>query len=185
MLNSLVAAAFKSLDWYTELATETLFDFTKEANLMTEIKDILDELNIISCIRRQQEAVIRPFMYDMLNLPLDTQDKSFYDSGRMESEIEELQKTARSTHAAVSDATYSIDQGWLQQLQHQLDLKQKQISVIEARAARKDAKSSAAQAEISLSLTTETVKQGWSIMIFTVVTIIFVGSDHSSHVHVS
>lgn len=158
MMNSLVAAAFKSLDWYTDLATETLFDFTKEANLMTEIKDILDELNIISCIRRQQEAVIRPFMYDMLNQPLDTQDKSFYDSGRMESEIEELQKTARSTHAA---------------LQHQLDLKQKQISVIEARAARKDAKSSAAQAEISLSLTTETVKQGWSIMIFTVVTIIF------------
>ena len=110
MLNSLVAAAFKSLDWYTELATETLFDFTKEANLMTEIKDILDELNIISCVRRQQEAVIRPFMHDMLNQPLDTQDKSFYDSGRMESEIEELQKTARSTHAAVSDASYSIEQ---------------------------------------------------------------------------
>jgi hypothetical protein len=76
-----------------------------------------------------------------------------------------------------------LGKGLLQQLQHQLDLKQKQISVIEARAARKDAKSSAAQAEISLSLTTETVKQGWSIMIFTVVTIIFVSSDHSSHVH--
>ena len=104
MLNSLVAAAFKSLDWYTELATETLFDFTKEANLMTEIKDILDELNIISCVGRQQGAVIGPFMRDMLNQPLDTQDKSFYDSGRMESQIEELQKTARSTYAAVSDA---------------------------------------------------------------------------------
>jgi hypothetical protein len=58
-----------------------------------------------------------------------------------------------------------------------LDLKQKQASVIEARAARKDAKSSADQAEASTSLTYETVKQGWAIMVFTIVTIIFVKAN--------
>jgi hypothetical protein len=59
-------------------------------------------------------------------------------------------------------------------LQDLLDLKQKQASVIEARSARRDAKASADQAEASTSLAYETVKQGWSIMIFTIVTIIFV-----------
>jgi hypothetical protein len=107
LLNSLIAVASKSVDWYTERATETLFDFTTEANLMTEIKDVLDELNIISCIARQQATVIKPFMRDMLNQSLDTEDKSFYDSSRMEFEIVELQKTALSTHAAVSDHKYS------------------------------------------------------------------------------
>ena len=69
---------------------------------MTEIKDVLDELNIISCIARQQATVIKPFMRDILNQPIDTEDKSFYDSSRIETQIEELQKTARSTYAAVS-----------------------------------------------------------------------------------
>jgi hypothetical protein len=62
----------------------------------------------------------------------------------------------------------------LEQLQDLLDLKQKQASVIEARAARKDTKSSADQAEASASLAYESFKQGWAIMIFTIVTIIFV-----------
>jgi hypothetical protein len=97
LLNSLITVASKSVDWYTERATETLFDFTTEANLMTEIKDVLDELNIISCIARQQATVIKPFMRDMLNQSLDTEDTSFYDSSRMEFEIVELQKTALST----------------------------------------------------------------------------------------
>jgi hypothetical protein len=102
-LNSLVDAALKSLEWYTELAMEHLFDITTETNLMTEIKDILDELNIISCVGRQQATVIRPFMRDMLHQSLDTQDKSFHDSTRLENQIEELQKTAQSTYTAVSD----------------------------------------------------------------------------------
>lgn len=101
-LNSLADAAFKSLDWYTELAMEHLFDITTETNLMTEIKDILDELNIIGSVGRQQTSVIKPFMQDMLNQSLDTQDKSFHDSTRLETQIEELQKTAKSTYRAVS-----------------------------------------------------------------------------------
>jgi Mg2+ and Co2+ transporter CorA len=160
---------------------EHLFDITTETNLMTEIKDILDELNIISSVGRQQTSVIKPFMRDMLNQSLDTQDKSFHDSTRLEMQIEELQKTAKSTYRAVSDIRYqSLSNAYSAKLQDLLDLKQKQASVIEARAARKDAKSSADQAEASTSLTYETVKQGWSIMIFTIVTIIFVSPAYSS-----
>jgi hypothetical protein len=51
--------------------------------------------------------------------------------------------------------------------------------VIEARSARKEAKGSADQAETSTSLAYETVKQGWSIMIFTIVTIIFVSVTYT------
>jgi hypothetical protein len=100
-LNSLVKAAFKSLEWYTDLAMDHLFDITTETNLMTEIKDILDELNIMSSVQRQQASVINPFMREMLNQSLDTQDKSFHDSTRLEIQIEELQKTAQSTYTAV------------------------------------------------------------------------------------
>jgi hypothetical protein len=55
-----------------------------------------------------------------------------------------------------------------------MDLKQKQASVVEARYTRNAAKASAEQAEAATSLGYETVKQGWSIMTFTIVTIIFV-----------
>jgi hypothetical protein len=55
-----------------------------------------------------------------------------------------------------------------------MDLKQKQASVVEARYTRNAAKASADQADAATSLGYETVKQGWSIMIFTIVTIIFV-----------
>jgi hypothetical protein len=68
---------------------------------MTEIKDILDELNIMGSVQRQQASVIKPFMRDMLNQSLDTLDKSFHDSTRLEIQIEELQKTAQSTYTAV------------------------------------------------------------------------------------
>jgi len=157
-LNGLVEASLKSLDWYTEMVMDALFNITTETNLVSEIKDILDELNIISCVGRHQTAVIEPFMSEMLHQSLDTNDKDFHDSTRLRNRIEELQNTAQSTYRALQDL---------------LDLKQKQASVIEARSARRDAKASADQAEASTSLAYETVKQGWSIMIFTIVTIIF------------
>lgn len=138
---------------------DDLFDITEETYLVSEIKDILDELNIISCVGRHQASVIEPFMLEMLHQTLDTKDKDFHDGTRLRDRIDELQRTAQSTYTALQDL---------------LDLKQKQASVIEARSARRDAKASADQAEASTSLAYETVRQGWSIMVFTIVTIIFV-----------
>jgi hypothetical protein len=141
------------------MVMDDLFDITEETYLVSEIKDILDELNIISCVGRHQASVIEPFMLEMLHQTLDTKDKDFHDGTRLRDRIDELQRTAQSTYTALQDL---------------LDLKQKQASVIEARSARRDAKASADQAEASTSLAYETVRQGWSIMVFTIVTIIFV-----------
>jgi hypothetical protein len=55
-----------------------------------------------------------------------------------------------------------------------VDRKQSQASAVEARYAREAAEASAQQAEAAALLAYETYKQGWSIMIFTIVTIIFV-----------
>ena len=56
------------------------------------------------------------------------------------------------------------------QLRHLLDLKQKQANLSEAWSSR-------TQAEESSKLSEEAIKQGRSIMLFTVVTIIFVSSS--------
>lgn len=147
------------------MVMDDLFDITNETSLVSEIKDILDELNIISCVSKHQAAVIEPFMLEMLHQTPDTKDKDFHDGARLRNRIDELQSAAQSTYAALQDL---------------LDLKQKQASVIEARSARRDAKASADQAEAATSLANQTVRQGWSIMIFTIVTIIFVRPQGSS-----
>jgi len=153
---------------------EHLFDVTTEMNLITGIKNIMHELSIISSIGSQQTAVMKPFMRDMLHHSLDALDESFHDSTRWDNKIEELQKTAQSTYTAVSVVLALLLIGYLlQQLQDLLDIKQTQAT---ARAARNDAKFSARQAEAATSLSSETLRQGWAIMIFTTVTIIFVCS---------
>jgi len=154
-LNDLLKASLKSLEWYTKPVMDDLFNVTNETNLVSQIKDILDELNIISCIGRQQASVIEPFMTEMLHQTLDTKDRDFHDGRKVGNHIEQLQKTAQTTYDALQDL---------------LNMKQKQTSIIEAWSARRDAKS---RAEASSALAFETVKQSGSIMIFTIVTIIF------------
>jgi hypothetical protein len=100
-LNILLEAALNSLELYTQLSSmENLFDVTTEMNLITRIKNIMHELNIISSVGRQQEAVIKPFIRDMLHQSLHA-DKSLYDSTSWENRIVELQKTAQLTYTAV------------------------------------------------------------------------------------
>lgn len=45
---------------------DKLFDITQETELVTDIRDILDELNVISCVVFDQKAV----MDDMAKVPL-------------------------------------------------------------------------------------------------------------------
>jgi hypothetical protein len=77
---------------------------------------------------------------------------------------------------------------WQYQLNSLLDLKQKEANVSEALSARKQAESTSRQAEIAANhaeqgarqaelatvQATETVRQGRTVLLFTVVTIIFV-----------
>jgi hypothetical protein len=62
---------------------DALFDITEETFLVKEIKDILDELNIIRCIGRQQHAVLEPFARTMFNQSSASSKKGFHDSTRL------------------------------------------------------------------------------------------------------
>jgi hypothetical protein len=78
-----------------------LFDITEETNMVKEIKDILDELNIIQCVKRQQDAVICGFERDMLQKAPGT-EKDFYDGTRLRDHADELNESAQATYTAVS-----------------------------------------------------------------------------------
>jgi hypothetical protein len=102
-LKSLIDVARTSLEWYTERSLDQLFDHTTatETSLLAEIKHIFDELSIVSHIEHQQAKVIEPFIRDMLNESIDTSNKDFHVSTRLESQTEELQKSANATYIAV------------------------------------------------------------------------------------
>ncbi|KAH8585559.1 hypothetical protein B0O99DRAFT_603206 [Bisporella sp. PMI_857] len=147
-LNNFLHTSNKMLDRYIDIVMDTLFNITEVVFLAKEVKDILDVLNIIRCIGRQQHAVLDPFARTMFSrLPT-----------RLGNHVGELYISALATYNSLRDL---------------LDLKQKQASVIEARSARKEVKASSDQAEEFVSLAYGAVRQGRSIMLFTIVTIIF------------
>ncbi|CZR66557.1 uncharacterized protein PAC_16458 [Phialocephala subalpina] len=149
--DAFIQTAKKSLDAYTDMIMDDLFDIRTEASLVREIKDILDELNIIQTIKRQQESVIEPFRVQMFQAVSKNKQRDFYDCTRLGNHVGELRRTAESTYAALRDL---------------LDLKQKEASAIEARSASKDAKASAAQAEASTSLSAETLPLSFFTSLF-------------------
>ncbi|GAB1316850.1 Ankyrin repeat protein [Madurella fahalii] len=173
-------------------ASNQLLNINPEGELLKEVKDIMDELNIMLRIMEQQQAVMESFVNNCIRQamaplahpkrpgmsqpsgswdlapkpPFDAANP--YDDGLREmrrqsakrtlsradnllldleeriSELRALLQNAQSTSAALKDL---------------LTLKQQQAGVIEAREAVK-------QAQLTL-------KQGQSIMIFTIVTIVF------------
>ncbi|KAH8765169.1 hypothetical protein BGZ57DRAFT_1007123 [Hyaloscypha finlandica] len=152
-LDSFIQPSLDALDCYTDMIMDKLFDITNETKPVKDIKDILEELNIIRYIGQQQQAVIKPF-------------------------TEHLYNAADATCKAESICLFFSrdiyhDICLREQLRDLLDLKQKQASVIEARFARKRMQAASDDAEATTSLTYQAVRQGWSIMLFTIVTIIF------------
>lgn len=76
----------------------------------------------------------------------------------------------------------------LGQLYHLIDLKQKQASILEALAMRKQthilarhAEEGAVQSKEAQELTGQAIKQGRTVLLFTVVTIVFVRPPASLH----
>lgn len=80
---------------------DDLFDTRTEASLVKEIKDILNELNIIQTTKRQQESVSRAFRTQMFQSVSENKQTDFYDTS-LGNQVEGLQRTAESTYAAVS-----------------------------------------------------------------------------------
>jgi hypothetical protein len=83
------------------MVMDDLFDITLETNLVKETKDILDELNIMQCIKRQQDSVLEDFEREMLHKECDA-ESGFHDSSRLGYHVHELQKSAQATYDAVS-----------------------------------------------------------------------------------
>ncbi len=190
-----------------------LLDINPEGILIKEIKDILDELYIITLIKTQQQTVAKTLFKQIERIqqkglprtprtprtprsrtplsspkPATVNDFSLPEMGQtlgsqtdlleptdwtsqftidlkesMENQLAELaylKEAAEHTSNAVRNFFQVTDFANTFQLKDLLDLKQQQAGVVEAREAVKQAK--------------ETLKQGRSIMLFTIVTIVFV-----------
>jgi Mg2+ and Co2+ transporter CorA len=120
-------------------------DISLEIRLAADIKDVLDELDALAAIFKMQTEISKPL------------------SSLLGIEIVPVHQQHIRGNPYVVPWDISDMKGWAEQtytsLQDLLDLKQKQTSIIEARLARKDSEVSA--------------KQGYTIMVFTFITGIF------------
>jgi hypothetical protein len=105
-LNALLIASRKSLELYTEMVLDNLFDITTETYLVVEIEEILEELKMISSITHEQGAVMNG-LFSLLSQERDTTNHNYSSPTHLEHLIDlegyirELTKLAESTHAAV------------------------------------------------------------------------------------
>lgn len=147
-----------------------VLSITDETELMIEVEDILDELHTLKMVLRDQERVIG----DMNNILHDVSENASkpprVGTRILETHllrIERMEEAAKKADTSVSIAstptlklvTY-LTAGQNSKLHRLMDLKQKQASLAEAWFARASAK--------------DTAKQGKTVIVFTVVTILFV-----------
>ncbi|KAK0622068.1 hypothetical protein B0T17DRAFT_494506 [Bombardia bombarda] len=161
----------------------TLLNINPEGKLLKEVKDIIDEIHIMMRIKEQQQAVIdslvklvkkrlvpiarQAMAKQSLSYEFEERERhSFKELGEKESQVAERTLTRadqllldlKERVAELRTLLQNAQQTSIA-LKDLLTLKQQQASVIEAREA-------VTQAQLTL-------KQGQSIMIFTIVTIIF------------
>ena len=74
-----IQASFKSLETYTDIGMDDLFDITLETNLVKETKDILGQLNMMQWIKRQHDSVLEVFEREMLHKESDV-ESGFHSS---------------------------------------------------------------------------------------------------------
>ncbi|KAI4193008.1 MAG: hypothetical protein LQ348_002986 [Seirophora lacunosa] len=135
---------------------DTLLDIGEETALLAETKDIRDELNMISMVLTHQKSVLQ----DMETALLEEAKGSYQQY--MQSEIKKRYKEQLKVVEIHSMDVERMDKqaaGIYTSLTHLLDLKQKHANAFEARFARDQA--------------AFTGRQGQTIMVFTLVTIVF------------
>ncbi|KAF1808412.1 hypothetical protein P152DRAFT_220188 [Eremomyces bilateralis CBS 781.70] len=138
-----------------DLFQDSLLDIGTETELLAEIKDIRDEINIIKMVLQHQVSVLpdlADFMFEELG-------------GKKSLEAFEIRKRSKDQLKIIDVHVKDLERMDKQaeniytSLTHLLDLKQKQANAFEARFAADRAISSA--------------RQGQTVMVFTIVTIIF------------
>ncbi|KAL1986929.1 hypothetical protein VTN96DRAFT_5346 [Rasamsonia emersonii] len=134
-----------------------------EIDFLEEVKDIRDELNIIKSICEDQKNLMQKLFSLVAKVAPGAEREAiakdpvlnyYHQRSDIQLRIERIEKMDM-------DALITYDA-----LNHLLDLKQKNTNILEAVEARKQAQQAARQAE-------ETTKQGRTILVFTIVTIIF------------
>ncbi|EGE77142.1 hypothetical protein BDDG_00079 [Blastomyces dermatitidis ATCC 18188] len=163
------------------VASSEVFSISAETQLLVEIKDIIDELGILHMILSDQTMPLEEFSKFLAerkrikNGSVNDENSSPVRFPVLENHIyrvEKMQRLANQTYKAL----YNL-----------LDLKQKQNNVSEALSARKQAENASMQAEATKELTErglenadlsrkqadESIRQGRTVLVFTVVTIIF------------
>jgi Mg2+ and Co2+ transporter CorA len=131
-----------------------LLNIAKEAQLLVECKDIEDELSILTAVLQQQRAVLQDMgqaLKDLSSAHGVTKHDMPKKSGQQKRlvdqhllDIERMRKQAKRVNESLTQV---------------LDLKQKHANALEARFTRDQAQ--------------DTARQGQTIMIFTIVTIVF------------
>ncbi|KIW20664.1 hypothetical protein PV08_01241 [Exophiala spinifera] len=129
-----------------------LLNIDKEAALLVECKDVEDELDILTSVLHQQQQVLNDFDATLrtakrLHHRLDLYNKVGEQRRLVDLDILDLGRMTRQAKS-VNDNLTQV-----------LDLKQKHANALEARFQRKQAE--------------ESVRQGQTIMVFTIVTIVF------------
>ena len=142
------------LDDGQPLFVDRLLDIGEETDLLAETKDIRDELNMIRTVLEHQKHVLQDFqeviceIYQGQHRSQYEVKKRFKDQQRMidmhMKDIERMDKQAERIYHSITDL---------------LDLKQKHANAFEARFARDQAAG--------------TTRQSKTIMVFTIVTIVF------------
>ncbi|KAL3708376.1 hypothetical protein TMatcc_006360 [Talaromyces marneffei ATCC 18224] len=136
------------------LFVDKLLDIGQETDLLAEAKDIRDELNMIRTVLEYQKQVLQ-----------DLQDaicEIYYDENRSQNDIKKKfreQQRNIDMHVKDVDRMDKQTERIYNSITDLLDLKQKHANALEARFARDQAAG--------------TARQGKTIMMFTIVTIIF------------
>ena len=132
---------------------DRLLNISQEATLLVECKDIRDELGILRKILEDQKSVLESFK-SVCRAAGDTEGRGVEMNNKIFQQQRVIDVQLKDVARMDKQAGTIYDN-----LGHVLDLKQKHASSLEARFARDQAE--------------DTARQGHTIMVFTIVTIIF------------
>ena len=136
---------------------ENLLDIGWETALLGEIKDIRDELDMLSLLFEHQEQVL-PSMQDAMKSIWEQDEWPLADQQRIQKSLEEHQRLILQPQKDIQRMERQAKRMY-NSIRDLLDLKQKHANAIEARYAREQ--------------TDDTSRQGQTLMVFTIVTVIF------------
>ena len=166
-----------------------LFDISRELKPLAEVKDILDEIKIIQTTLEDQKTVMYsnelselakvlddPTEPDCFRKPKDILASVIRNIEVVQARAEAVEKSVRTIRD--NESALQID---LDKIEHLLDLKQKQANLWEARTSRESADENAKQGKVctlhmAVALELMLIFLKKTLLVFTVVTIIFVSS---------